>query len=575
MTERIDVTMAGLYQLQERVTAQTLAVDDWPVVGALVSNVIAREEAKFERLVAKIEAAKAAARRTAGGENEDPAVIDVKHTPVGDSGAGSDDGEGENTSPPKRAPDPAERRDKRGHRIGKGHGRNGPEAYSGGVHFFHSLLAGVIGSICAACGSGRLKRCREQIIIRVIGQPIFGGELHHVERAYCPICGRVIGADIPVGTLAGIGKSVIYHWSACSMLLVLHYFCGLPFKRLEQLHQGWGIPLADSNQWQVAQQTMGEYLAPLVKALVRFAIQNILTLRMDDTGGMILEIQQQITADLTVAKALGLSPDGVRTGINASCFYIETPAGAVILYFTGRHHAGEILKEMLKERPANSEKFNKISDGASKNLGNDLKDVANEGICNVHAFLKFDAVKDQFPTEYALVGEAYAKIYATEGAVRSRQLSPLARLALHQAESRPEMEKIKAMCEQKVNDRLIDPRSPLWEAVHFFIHQYLLLTKFLEVPGMPLDTNLCEQTTIAVVRYLGVSFNYQTKNGAEVGDGAMSLVATARASGVEPVAWLAHCLENHRDLADHPEKYFPWACREHISPSHAPPTKTD
>lgn len=42
-----------------------------------------------------------------------------------------------------------------------------------------------------------------------------------------------------------------YDWSACAMLAVMHYFAAAPFKRLESLHEGWGIPLADANLWRV------------------------------------------------------------------------------------------------------------------------------------------------------------------------------------------------------------------------------------------------------------------------------------------------------------------------------------
>ena len=89
-------------------------------------------------------------------------------------------------------------------------------------------------------------------------------------------------------------------------------------------------------------------------------------------------------------------------------------------------------------------------------------------------------------------------------------------------------------------------------------------TKFCEEPGVPLDSNLVEQILITPVRYLAGSFNYKTTNGAEVGDRNMSLIASARANDVEPVAYLTHCLRNHEDLAKHPENYLPWVYRERI-----------
>ncbi len=81
------------------------------------------------------------------------------------------------------------------------------------------------------------------------------------------------------------------------------------------------------------------------------------------------------------------------------------------------------------------------------------------------------------------------------------------------------------------------------------INQWDRLTCFCDVPGVPLDTNLVEQALILPVRYFAGSFNYHTEEGAVVGDHAMSLIATARARDVEPVAWLTECLRCHEDLA--------------------------
>ena len=126
------------------------------------------------------------------------------------------------------------------------------------------------------------------------------------------------------------------------------------------------------------------------------------------------------------------------------------------------------------------------------------------------------------------------------------------------------MEELKAMCEDKIKSKLVEPRSLLWEPLSFIINQWSRLTKFYQEPGVPLDTNLVEQALIIPVRYLAGSFNYKNQTGAEVGDRHMSLVATARANDVEPVAYLTHCLRNHKDLAQRPEHYLPWVYRQRL-----------
>ena len=134
----------------------------------------------------------------------------------------------------------------------------------------------------------------------------------------------------------------------------------------------------------------------------------------------------------------------------------------------------------------------------------------------------------------------------------------------HRDNSMPQMQRLWQMCKEKIDSKLVEPNSLLWESVSFVINQWPRLTKFCETPGVPLDTNIVEQTLIIPVRYLAASFAYRTQDGAVVGDRHMSLIATANASGVEPVAYITHCLENHEDLAKRPEHYLPWAYRDRI-----------
>ena len=107
-------------------------------------------------------------------------------------------------------------------------------------------------------------------------------------------------------------------------------------------------------------------------------------------------------------------------------------------------------------------------------------------------------------------------------------------------------------------------RNSLREPLTFILNQWDRLTKFCEVSGVPLDTHVVEQMLIIPVRYLAGSFSDKTRNGADVGDRHMSLIATANAHGIEPVAYLTECLKNHEDLAERPEYYLPWAYRARL-----------
>jgi hypothetical protein len=132
------------------------------------------------------------------------------------------------------------------------------------------------------------------------------------------------------------------------------------------------------------------------------------------------------------------------------------------------------------------------------------------------------------------------------------------------------MQQLKKMCEEKITRKRVEPNSPLWEPLPFVVHPWERRTRFCHVPGVPLDTNLVEQALLLPVRYLAGSFNYHTEDGAVVGDPLMSLIATARAHGVEPVAYWTECLRSHEDLAHSPDCYLPWVYRERSEDAVAP-----
>ena len=549
----IDISLDGLRELLGRIDRRELATSDFPIFSSLVSKLIEREEKKIARLLEKLRSQPESNSNT----DESQASSDPPASPKPPiSAPNPESGKPKEGDPPKPKP--------------KGHGRNGSSAYTNAKHFFHKLALGILGSLCT-CGDGRMRPYREKITIRIVGQPLFGVEVHHFEQVFCKMCGRIVRAIAQNNILeAGVGSNyIVYDYSACAMLIVMHYFGNLPFKRLESLHAGWGIPLPDSNQWQIVNKS-DDYLRPLLKALEIFGMKTALSLRIDDTGSMVISIMLQINTKIEEAIRTGKSAKDIRTGINATAAYLEIKEGTIILFYTGLHHAGEILDQLMKHRKQGP-KLVKVTDGASKNFDDESRDLFIEGVCNAHAFLKFRAVKDHHPAQYAIAGEVYKQVFDNDDIAKARSMTPEERMLFHEKHSKPLMEKLKAMCAGLIENRLVEPNSKLWEPVTFVINQWPRLTKFYEFPGVPLDTNLVEQSLIMPVRYLSSSFNYQTGNGAEVGDHHMSLIATAQANNLEPAAYLEYCLKNHEDFAKHPEKYFPWACRDQLQPPGKPP----
>ncbi|MCW8821610.1 MAG: hypothetical protein OQK45_05255, partial [Sulfurovum sp.] len=348
MVQRIENRLSELRALRSRIDDRDLELDDWPIIEALVNKLIGRAESQQERMAAKIAAQRAA----------DASIMEASS-----SQAASSDGVSSRPAIPQPAPADGGTTETHDEKKGpKGHGRNGVGAFTNATHINHALGPGVIGSVCEKCGSvrggGRMSSYREKIIIRIVGQPLFGAELHHFEQARCRICGNLIAADGSTEVLDGIGSSYItYHWSACAMLLVMHYFAGAPFKRLEMLHNGWGVPMPDANQWKMVDECT-DLLDPLFRAIEQHGIHNAVSLRIDDTGSEVIELRKQIRAEIAALEKVGESTKDVRTAINATGVYLETADGAVItLFYTGRHHAGEIIDQLLKHRKSTEPKL--------------------------------------------------------------------------------------------------------------------------------------------------------------------------------------------------------------------------
>jgi len=545
-----------------------LKLDDYPLIVALLSNEVARVEAGQERMIAKIVAAAAVAEDASRAGPDADASSDAGESTGSSSSSGSASATGGASARSSDEPEsptcgdgeaaPGNSKESKP----KGHGRNGASAYRQAQHFFHAVGSGVLGAQCEACRLAKMSRYREKIVIRIVGQPLFSAEGHHYEQARCRNCGHLVRAQGPNDVDQGLGTDYVrYDWSACAMLMVMHYFGGAPFKRIESLHEGWGVPMPDANQWEVV-SAGDDLLLPLYKALEQHAIQKATNFRIDDTGAMVIALNQQIEAELAALQSLGESTRDVRTGINATGLYWETPNGPVILFYTGRHHAGEIVDQLLRHRLLSSPKLVKCTDGASKNFDHEHADKLVESTCNAHALLKFRDLKDKYPVEYAEAGRVYKQVFDNDDEAKALGLSPVARMLYHREQSKPLMQQLKKMCEEKITSKRVEPSSRLWEPLTFVINQWDRLTRFCEVPGVPLDTNLVEQALIMPVRYLAGSFNYHTEDGAVVGDHAMSLIGTARANDVEPVAWLTECLRCHEDLAKNPDQYLPWVYRE-------------
>jgi transposase len=239
------------------------------------------------------------------------------------------------------------------------------------------------------------------------------------------------------------------------------------------------------------------------------------------------------------------------------------------LFFSGRQHAGENLKDVLAQRAADLAPPIQMCDALSRNLPGELKTLLAN--CLAHGRRQFVDVAESFPQECRHVLEALAVIYRNDAIARERNLSPQARLEFHQAQSGPTMEELRTWLTQQLEERLVEPNSALGGAITYMLKHWKELTLFLRVPGAPLDNNICERALKKAILHRKNALFYKTAHGAHIGDLYMSLIYTCELCGANPLDYLTELERHAGELASAPQDWMPWNYRQTLAAPTPPP----
>ena len=443
----------------------------------------------------------------------------------------------------------------------KGHGRNGADAYRGAekIEVPHESLQP--GDACPDCTQGTVYEVsRPGVLVRITGQAPVQAKVYRLQKLRCNLCGKVFTAQPP----EGVGSQK-HDATAGSMIALLKYGSGLPFNRLQGLQGALGIPLPASTQWDIV-HARAKHLQPAFAELLRQAGQGDVVYN-DDTTVKILELmgkraQQRALAEGSVE---GVTQKKQRTGLFTSGIISTGPASGcpgrrIALFFSGRKHAGENLKDVLVQRAADLAPPIQMCDALSRNLPAELKTIVAN--CLAHGRRQFVEVAEHFPEECRYVLEALTVIYRNDAIARKRNLLPKARLEFHQADSGPTMAELQAWLTRQFEARLVEPNSSLGGAIAYMLKHWAKLTLFLRVPGAPLDNNICERALKKAILHRKNALFYKTENGAHVGDLYMSLIYTCELCGANPFDYLTELARHAAELASNPHRWMPWNYRQ-------------
>jgi len=442
----------------------------------------------------------------------------------------------------------------------KGHGRNGADAYHGAekIQVPHPSLRP--GDACPDCTQGTVYEMASGVLVRITGRAPVEAKVYQLQKLRCNLCGKVFTAPAP----EGVG-SAKYDATVGSVIALLKYGRGMPFNRLEGLQGSLGIPLPASTQWDIV-HAQAKHLEPVYAELIRQAGQGDVVYN-DDTTVKILEMMGKRAKATALAQESveGVSQDKAspRTGLFTSGIVSTVEGHRIALFFSGRQHAGENLKDVLMERAEALPAPIQMCDGLSRNVPAELKTILAN--CLAHGRRQFVDVAESFPEECRHVLEALSVIYRNDAIARKRNLSPEARLAFHQAESGPTMEDLHAWLTRQLDERLVEPNSGLGGAITYMLKRWKELTLFLRVPGAPLDNNICERALKKAILHRKNALFYKTAHGARVGDLFMSLIYTSELCGSNPFDYLTELERHAGELASAPQDWLPWNYRRTLA----------
>jgi hypothetical protein len=508
---------------------------------AAVTAIVSSQRAMLARLRRLFGLSSSEKSRDVLGKDKPGDTDSSSDCPANDAAGSAGANEGSTQTPP--ADDAGDKR--------KGHGRLPASVYKAATHITVPHQSLQVGGGCPACRSGKLFDLRDPApYLRIVGQPLLAGTCWDCQRLRCSSCGHVHTAKPPAEAL---GPK--FDESAVAMLALCRYGLGLPHNRIAHMQQHMKLPIPTSTQWDVIAQS-APALQPVWGELERQGAQGD-TMHNDDTYARVLAFMGARRAELLREGEL---PDPERVGLFTTAILSLTDEQPILLFYTGRKYAGENLSSLLQARDDELQPPVLMCDGLeSRNLPEGH--AVTSANCLAHGRRSFVDQVVNFPRECQHVLQELRKVYRVEAACRKARLSKEDRLEVHQRDSAPIMNALKARMEEDLRDKRVEPNSGLGNAYRYMTKRWDKLTLFLRKAGAPLDNNACERALKMAIRHRRNSLFYRSERGAHTGDMFMSLIYTVELRGENPFEYLTAVLRNEKAVAQSPALWLPWTFR--------------
>jgi len=429
--------------------------------------------------------------------------------------------------------------------ISKKGGKNSAKQYTGlpTTTIKHDILKP--GDPCPECvehgSAGKVYAFEPGVVIKLIGNPIISGEKFIINKLRCNLCNKIFTPE-KYNELKQIPK----YDASCSVAIAINkYQLGSAFTRIDRLQEMLGIPLPKSTQWDLIND-LGFNVEPVFGVIEAYAAQS-----------------SEFGYDDSPHKILNLPNDANRSTTRTTAITTKYDNHEIKLFYTSTNIASENIAELLAKRVVDSELVT-MTDGAETNFTAAIPlNILSQMIvcfCLTHSRRNFYKLLDDFEVECNFVIDCIKVVYKSEKFCKEHNLSALERLEYHQTHSKPTMDALKIWLINQVQyiSRAVEPNNELGVAIKYMLKNWQELTKFLVVPGVPIDNNYSERLIKCAILHRKNSLFYKTTRGAKVGSMLMSLIQTATANKVNPFEYLVTLHKNHELVKLKPHRWLPW-----------------
>ena len=392
--------------------------------------------------------------------------------------------------------------------------------------------------------------------VRIDGHGLLSATRYALQKLRCSAWGQICTAALPQE--AGEEK---YSARARAVLVVCHYYLGLPLYRLQSYQAMLGTPVPDATQWDQIEK-VGDCSYVVFEYLETLAAQGEL-IYQDDTSVRILTLLKENQERQARAEAMGFSRSKERTGMFTTALVVKVGERILCLYYSGRAHVGENLAALLEQREADHGKPLVMSDALSRNEVDETAVIRCH--CLAHGRRQFSDLEDVFPVECQVVIDVLKQVFDHDEQTRAERMSPQARLAYHQEYSGPLMDELKRWLNKQVDARLVEPNSSLGKAIAYMQSHWETLTRFVQIAGAPLENNMVERALKLFIRQRHNSLFYKNEHSASIASVLTSLIATCIYAGVNVLDYLVALQEHRAEVFADPSAWLPWTYQARLA----------